>query len=160
MPTPGYGSVSLALGATVNASGLLETRPQSPLHVKALAPGIFHSDGHLAAASVLHFKRLAVVKASAASVFRIDCDARKHAGAARVVHFHRHNPAPGEFHCHRHLIERAFAIERPALRTEIRLKQSARRGLLNSAHFVAAGLQISDLSSIEQPFSVIRLQTQ
>jgi hypothetical protein len=40
------------------------------------------------------------------------------------------------------------------------LKQSARRGLLNSAHFVAAGLQISDLSSIEQPFSVIRLQTQ
>jgi hypothetical protein len=81
-----------------------EAISQSPGHVKAPAPRVFHSDRHAIASGVFDLKRHVIDQALATKVFNLDHHTIERASASKVVDLNRYNPAPRIFHLNHRVI--------------------------------------------------------
>jgi len=77
---------------------------QSPGHVQAPAPRVFHSGRHAIASGVFDLKHYSIDQALAAKVFNLDHHTIQRVPAPKVVHLDRDNLAPRIFHLNHHVI--------------------------------------------------------
>jgi len=112
-----------------------------PRHEQALASRVIHSGRKAIASGVFDLKHHSIEQASATKVFNLDDHTLERVPAPKLVHLNRHNLAPRIFHL---ISPRHWAVwytQTIYQRTEIRVRRSAARGLLNLAHFFLARIR-------------------